>query len=308
MAENNIVVKNYEENNTLLTSDLELKIRRFLTKQMIRILLLLLNCDMTNKEMAESMKLSSNALSNILQRMKKCEVPLLETERRDKYLLYSLTPFAREYTEKFFTVKGADDFKIVRIHEDETVEFINCQNALEQLKEKLGEEWDVEFPRHCILYYENNERGRMPEFDLFFETLEILIINEQFFQVECIVNELGDKASEKICKKYISKYIYIRRLCMLDDEENWEMAYRFVDDIFCREQACISCDFLKNSGDLSKEDIVNIASGLMEIIDDSRKRELTKGDFLDVWSKYFRHHERLIYYVAEKYRNKYSAV
>lgn len=306
MFENNIAEKKYEENDKFLTPDLELRIRRFLTKQMIRILLLLLNCGMTNKEMAERMKLSSNALSNILQRMKKCEVPLLAVEKRDKYLLYSLTPIAHEYTEKFFTVKGADDLKIVRIHENETAEFINCREALEKLKERLSEEWNVEFPRYCFLYYEKNERGIMPELDLFFETLEILVINEQFFQVECIVNELGDETSEKICMRYIDKYIHIRHLCMLD-KKNWKLAYQFIDDFFYREQAGISYDFLRNSEDLSKEDIVNMANGLVDIVNNSKERKLTKGEFLDVWSKYFWPQEKLIYYVAEKYENKYSA-
>ena len=302
MLENNMSEKYYEENDKYLTPDLELKIRRFLTKQMIRILLLLLNRDMTNKEMAECMKLSSNALSNILQRMKKCEVKLFTTERVDKFLLYSLTPVAREYTEKFYTVKGADDFKIVRIHENETEEFINCRSALEELKEKLGDEWDVEFPRQCFFYYENNERGKMPEADLFFETLEMLIIDEQFVQLECILNEL-DTTSRKTCMKYNNKYKHIRHLCGLD-EENWQMAYQFIDDFFNKEQECISYEFLKNSGDLSKEDILNMATSLAEIVNYSKERNLTKGEFFDVWSKYFLSHEKLIYYVAEKYGNK----
>lgn len=306
MIEGNMVKNNHEENDKYLTPDLILTIRRFLTKQMVRILLLLLKQDMTNKEMAENMELSSNALSNILQRMKKCEVTLLTMEKRDKYLLYSLTPIAREYTQKFYTVRGADDFKIVHINENETVEFINCRSALDKLKEKLGDEWDVEFPRHCILHYENSKRDRMPESDLFFETLEMLIFKEQFLQVEYIMNELGDGTSRKTCMKYINKYMHIKRLCLLD-AENWKMAYQFIDDLFSREQICISYDFLRNCGDLSKEDILDMVNVLVEIINDSKERKLTKGEFFDVWSKYFGPHQQLIYYVAEKYRNKYSA-
>lgn len=304
MYENYIVKRHYEENNTLLTSESELIIRRFLTKQMIHILLLLLNCNMTNKEMTEKMGGSSSALSNILGRMKKCEIALLAMEKRDKYILYSLTPIAKEYTEKFLIQKDKKDFKVVQIHENETVELINCQNALVKLKEKLGKEWNADFSYWCFRYYENDEKGKMPEADYFFETIEELIINEQFSQFECIMNRLGDDVSRKNCLRYVNKYIGVRRLCFLDAED-WKTAYQFIDDIFCGEEMCISCSFLEKSGDLTKEDIVKMANGIFEMINCSLKKKLSKGEFLDTWSKYFFPHEKLVYYLSEKYGNKY---
>lgn len=304
MYENYVKKSHYEEKDKLLTSESEQIIRRFLTKQMVQVLLLLLYCNMTNKEMAEKMRLSSSALSNILQRMKKCEIELLVMEKKDKYILYSLTSIAKEYTEKFLDTKDKKDLKVIQIHENETVELINCRNALEKLKDKIGKEWSADFSYWCFRYYENNERGKMSEADCFFEAIEELIINEQFSQFDCIMDELEDDVSRKNCFRYLNKYIGVRRLCFLDAED-WKTAYQFIDDIFCGEEMCISCRFLEKSGDLTKEDIIKMSNGILEIVNCSLNKKLTKGEFLDTWSKYFFPHEKLIYYLAEKYRNKY---
>lgn len=305
MHENYLRNSHYEKHDMLLTSEFELIIRRFLTKQMVNILCLLLNFSMTNKELAEKMGLSSSALSNILQRMKKCEIELLVMEKREKYILYSLTPIAKEYTEKFLVIKEKKDLKVIQIHENETIELINCRNALGKLKDKLGKEWNADFSYWCFCYYENNERRKMPEADNFFETLEELIINEQFSQFEYIMEELEDDGSRKNCLRYINKYIGIRRLCFLD-AENWKTAYQFIDDIFCGEEMRISCSFLEKSGDLTKEDIIKMSNGIFEIISCSLKKKMTKEEFLDAWGKYFSPHEKLAYYLADKYQNKYS--
>lgn len=305
MYENYIKKKHYEENDTLLTSESELIIRRFLTKQMIQILLMLLNCDMTNKEMAEEMGCTASSLSNLLRRIKNCEIALLTLEKKDKYMLYSLTPIAKEYTEKFLLKKDEPDLKVIQIHENETAELLNCQNALEKFKNKLGREWNADFSYWCFRYYENDERQKMPEADCFFESIEELIINDQFSQLECIINDLEDDVSRKNCFRFINKFIGVRRLCLLDAED-WKTAYQFIDDLFCGEKMCISCSFLKNSGDLTKEDIVKMSNGIFEIVNSSLKKELSKGEFFDAWSKYFFPHDKLIYYLAEKYGHKYA--
>lgn len=304
MYKNNIKKSLYEEDNALLTSESELIIRRFLTKQMVYILLLLLNCNMTNKEMAEKMGLSSSAISNILQRMKKCEIELLVIEKKEKYMLYSLSPIAKEYAEKFLIIKEKSDFKVIQIHESETIELINCRNALGRLKDKFGKDWNADFSYWCFRYYENDEKKKMPEVDNFFETIEELIINEQFPQFEYIMEALEDDASRKNCIRYINKYIGVRRLCFLDGED-WKTAYQFIDDIFRSEEISISCEFLKRSGVLTKEDIIKMSNGIFEIINCSIKKKLTKEEFIDTWSKYFFPHEKLVYYLAEKYGNKY---
>lgn len=305
MYENYLRESRYEENAMLLTSESELIIRRFLTKQMIQILLLLLNCDMTNKEMAEKMGSTSSSLSNILCRMKKCEIALLALVKKDKYMLYSLTPIAKEYAEKFLIEKNKPKLKVIQIHENETRELIDCRNALEKLKNKLGKEWSADFSYWCFRYYENNERRKLPEADCFFGSIEELIVKDQFLQFECIINDLEDDVSRKNCFRFVNKYIGIRRLCLLDAED-WKTAYQFIDDLFCGEEMRISCSFLEKSGDLTKEDIIKMSNGIFEIVNDSLKKNLSKGDFLDAWSKYFSPHEKLIYYLAEKYGNKHA--
>lgn len=302
----NYVKKSRDENRTtLLTSESELIIRRFLTKQMIQVLLLLLNCDMTNKELTEKMGSTSSSLSNLLFRIKKCEIALLELVKKDKYMLYSLTPIAKEYTEKFLVEKDKSDLKVIQIHENETAEFINCQNALEKLKEKLGEEWSADFSYWCFRYYENHERQKMPEVDCFFKSIEELIIKDQFPQFERIINDLEDDVSRKNCFRFVNKYIGIRRLCFLDAED-WKTAYQLIDDLFYSEEMRISCNFLEKCGDLTKEDIIKMTNGIFEIVNFSMKRNLSKGEFLDAWGQYFFPHDKLIYYLAEKYGNKYA--
>jgi len=245
----------------LLTPEEEHVISRFLTKQMKRILFLLFDNSMTNKEIAEQMDLSTSALSNILQRMKKCEIQLLTLIKEEKYMLYSLTPLAYEYTENYLIAKGKADFKLIQLNHLETAELINCRNNLDLLKERLGESWDIEFFRCCINYYENDGKNVDSEAASFFESVEELIIKEQMKQLELIMNEFGDEATRKLYLKYIQKYIHIRRLCLWDAEE-WNLAYRFIDDIFYGEKMCISLEWLTNSGSVSQEDIINIARGL----------------------------------------------
>lgn len=306
MLNNSVAQFTYDENKKYLDLDSEFLIRHFLTKQMNRILCLLWNHAMGNKEIAEEMGISSSALSNILQRMKKCEVTLLTAERKEKRVIYSLTPAAEEYVEKFLKNKEEKNkLKIVHINENETIELLNCRNSLEKLKEKFGDEWGVEFSRYCVLYYENGEMEKIPEADMFFEELEELIIKDQVTQLEDILNRLEDETSKKICMKYIAKYEHIRWLCELD-EKNWKLAYQLIDDIFRNEKIYISCTFLEQSKELSINDIVNIAKAVFEIVVCSKEKRMTKEEFLKNWNKYFFPHERLFYYLAEKYGNKYA--
>ena len=127
-------------NHLALDSEVQNTICRFITRQMARIMLLLLDHTMTNKEIAERMNLTSSALSNILQRMKKCEVELLSIEKKDKYVMYSLTSVAHLYTEMNLVLKDKKDLKLIQINETETVELTGCRNALVGLKERLGED------------------------------------------------------------------------------------------------------------------------------------------------------------------------
>lgn len=300
MYKDNRVPIYYEEDRGILDAESERIIHRFLTKQMICILRLLRTGGMSNKEIAEEMGSSSNALSNILHRMKKCEVKLLLTERKEKYIIYSLTPIAREYVEKVLSSERKNVLKIVQIHENETIELLNCQNSLEKLKEKLGDEWIVEFPRCCFLRYENDERGELQEADTFFEAVEELIIKGQYIQLESILHRLGDECSKRTCQRYVAKFKAIRWLCDLE-RQNCKLVCRLIDDIFVNEKACISCEFLEQSKELSTEDIVNISKTIFEIAVYSKRKELTKEGFLKRWGKYFREHEMLAYYLAEKY-------
>lgn len=289
--------------HSLLTYENESVIRRFLTKQMVRILLLLLNDMMTNKEIAERMQLTSSALSNILQRMKKSEIELLTTEKKEKYVLYTLTPVAREYVTKNLIVREKSDLKVVQINEKTTAEYIDCQNALNSLKEKLGSAWETGFLDVCLQYYKyQNKELVVDEAVVFFERMEELIIKEQTTQLEWILDELGSEISKNQCLEYVRKYTNIRELCNLD-EKDWERAYQFVEDAMDGDEMHFSYDFMMHC-DLSKEDILGMADGLVYMIDCSKKMKLSKKEFLNQWRKYFFQHEKLLYIIAEKYKSK----
>lgn len=306
MAEN-IIQENYKKvSHTLLTSDKQSIIDSFMTKQMVRIMLLLLDCTMTNKEIAQRMNLTSSALSSILKRMKNCEVDLLAVQKQDKNVLYSLTPIAQEYAEQNLIVKGKKDVKLIQINEKKTLEWVKCHDALKKLKERLGEDWDVEFPRCCFMYYENGKKGEVPQADAFFEAMEDIIIAKQEEQLENILDELGNESCRKLCLKYMNKYSSIRKLCSLYDED-WKLAHRFIDDVFSGEGMCVSYTFLAESGDLGKEDIVKMIEGLAEVMTQSKEMKLSKWDFSDIWGRYFYPHEKLLDKIADKYEAKYRS-
>lgn len=301
----NIVQDDYKKvSHILLTSEMKSIIDNFLTKQMMRIILLLLDCTLTNKEIAQKMGLTSSALSSILKRMKKCEVELLAVQKQDKNVLYSLTPIAQEYAEQNLVVKGKKDVKLIQINEKETLEWVKCRDALEKLKERLGEDWDMEFLRCCFMYYENGQKGEIPQADAFFEAMENIAIAEQSQQMEDILHELGNESCRKLCLKYMNKCISVRKLCSLY-EEDWKLAHLFIDDVFSGERMCVSYEFLAKSGELGKEDIVKMIEGLAEIMAQSKKMELSRGDFADIWNRYFYPHEKLLDKIADKYAVKY---
>lgn len=85
------------------------------------------------------------------------------------------------------------------------------------------------------------------------------------------------------------------------------MAHLFIDDVFSGERMCVSYEFLAKSGELGKEDIVKMIKGLEEIMAQSKKMELSRGDFADIWNRYFYPHEKLLDKIADKYEAKYRS-
>lgn len=313
MTDNNLARDNFsgKEDVSLLTPGKEAVISGFLTKQMIRLIVLLADGTLTNKELAVRMGLSSSALSNILQRMKKSEIELLDVIREEKNVLYSLTPIAREYAEKNLPEiqtpnrsQTPGKIRLVRINEMETVEWRRCREALEELKEWAGPEGTAELLECCTLYYTGSQ-DRVPAAARdFFEALEELIIEEQTKQADWILDRLEEIGLKKLCRKYIKKFVSVRKLCALDAAD-WEAAARFTDDFFLSEERYVSIEFLKSCCDFGMEDIIDMAMGLSEIIKASVGRIFSKKDFIAAWGKYFRNHDRLVFYIGEKYVNQY---
>lgn len=313
MTDINLAGDNYSGNGdaSLLTPEKEGILSGFLTKQMLRLIVLLIKGTLTNKELAVRMGLSSSALSNILQRMKKCEIELLVVSREEKNVLYSLTPIVREYVEKNLPgiqipdkIQTSEKIRLVRINQMETVEWRRCKEALEELRELAGPEGTAELLEYCTFYYTGSQ-DKVPDAARdFFEALEELIIEEQTQQTEWILNRLEEMGLKALCQKYLKRLVGVRKLCTLDTV-NWEAAARFTDDFFLSEDRYVSIDFLKSCYDFSTEDIIDMAMGLSEIIKASVGRIISKKDFIAAWSRYFKNHDKLVFYIGEKYVNQY---
>lgn len=272
---------------------------------MIRLIVLLADSTLTNKELAIKMSLSSSALSGILQRIKKCEIDLLAVRKEDKNILYSLTPIAREYAEKkLLEAESQKNIRLVQINQLETVEWRQCTEALEGLKEQLGTDWAADFQEYCVFYYTDNREKVPSEVSHFLETLEELVIEGQLRQFDRILDQLDEFGLKNLCLKYINNLINIRKLCSLD-EGNWELAGQFIDELFLSDMLYVSIDFLDKCYIFTKKDITDMAKALSEIIKKSCGKIFSKNDFIASWGRYFRHHDQLVFYIGEKYVNKY---
>lgn len=178
-----------------------------------------------------------------------------------------------------------------------------CKESLNVLKEKLGEDWEGDFIEYCIEYYKyDHKENVMPEAVDFFQKMEELVIQGQDTQLELMWQELSIGKFQKKYQEYINKFSYIRILCNLDAKA-WKLAYQFVDEIMNEEEIRFSYDFMVHC-ELGKEDILNMSDVLLYIVNCSKNMKLLKKGFLEHWNKYFGQHERLLYYIAEKYVNK----
>lgn len=304
MPKNNTCADNEKMSVSLLTPELEKRLQKFLTKQMRRILCLLLGCIMTNKELADQMGLSSSALSNILLRMKKSEIELLICEKREKSVLYSLTPVASEYTKKRLLTEQEEEARLFVINNDERADYNYGLNILKHLKCEHKNKFEKKLSDFLKIYGKQNGVDDTCEFQKFMDILRKLIINGKNEDYEELLKQIGSELLIMQVRECLDKFRYTGYLCVLD-ETAWKSAYQFVDDLFNGKG--ISIDFMKNCGELSAKEVADMADTLMEMVNDSQEAKMTKGDFLCAWESYFPGHEKLAYYIAEKYAVKYCA-
>ncbi len=291
---------NMEKGNAILTPEIEKILENFLTKQMIRILLLLFRKDLSNKEMAYSMGIASNALSNILQRMKQSQIELLKSYRKEKYIMYTLSPIASQYVEEKLLCEKRSNIRLFSVNDENDCYYTICIRALDDLRKEYGNKFELEFSRLLMCYYRMNKDTVESSVKNFLENLENLIIRDQEEMVNSIEEQLGDVRLTEILQDYIGIFLSIRKLCKIDTE-NWESAYELADELLAEGGNSISFTFLEKNAGHDIDAVIEIGKSLLEMVKEASQRELDKKGFLAHWGKYFLSHERLAYYIAEKY-------
>ena len=271
----------------------------FLTKQMCNLILVLGYRILSNKEIAEKMGIKSSALSNILQRMKRSVLPLLCIQKQEKYMMYSLTPIALEYMEQRLVVEEKNSSKVINLRSESELNLESCLSALNGIRELFREDFEIEFVKLLIAHYSQNVQVENNDFQKFVSYFEKMIIWEQKKEFEIVLEAIGSVSLKNEVLKYVNKYIYIRSLCRIC-AKNWRLAYIFVDSFFDSKCKSISLDFLKVYPDILGSDVIGITESLMEMVNNTKGKSVSKEGIFEYWSDYFLSQEQLLYYIAEK--------
>lgn len=294
------------ENGIVLTSDIEELIAAQLTKQMIRILQLLQGDELTNKDLALKMNLTSSALSNILARMKKSDVELLRFQKRDKYIYYSLTPIASEYVTKNLTARLKTDFKVIAMSNRTDYLFHGCKECILAMRDDWGDDFNREFFTSLVQYFGKVKDNVSSNFTNFMINVEKMVIAQDDSALEEALMLVSEQMIKDELKKYIDKCKSLRKLCELDNE-NWRLAYELVDSFVDTDGTSISFEVLCKCETLSKTDVIGICYCLASMLERVKEDYISKNDFFDIWGQYFEPQEKLLYYIAEKCIKKYYA-
>lgn len=103
-------VNRREPDDSLLTSEIRLKIERFLTKKRYTVLTELgRQGELTQKELANAIKSTATSLSNILLRFEECPYQLIQSRNGGKFRYYQLTDLGRAYWEAREDINKEDE-------------------------------------------------------------------------------------------------------------------------------------------------------------------------------------------------------
>lgn len=272
-------------------------INHFVTKQMRGLMLLLGSGSLSNKELAESLGKSPSNMSNLLDRMKKSKIPLLNISRQDKYMMYSLSPIALKYIKQYMETAEKKEQKVIYLHS----QIQECLLALQKLRENVEEDFEISFNEKLSSYIERKKEEDQNDFYTFMECLEKLIITDCIKEFACVLEKFESQYLRNKIQEYFAKYIYIRRLCNINTYD-WKMAYELIDSFFNYRCEAIGLVILKKYKDkIDVNEMIGITDCLKEINEEGKS--MTKEIFLEGWNRYFSGHEQLLYYIAEKIVN-----
>ena len=276
-------------------------LKNFLTKQMCKILLILFFKTLSNKDLAKQMGISTSALSNILQRMKKSQIKLFIINKEDKYIFYSLTPIAYAYVKDNLIKEEESDVKILRFNDEETSNYIECTENLNKLKVFLSIDTAREFESFFELHYMKGSKEKREALDDFIISLAKMNNEDCRENFNTIISNLDDEIFRENILHCVNLYQSMMRLCDIYDQA-WELAYDFVDSFFKSKGECVSFKFLSECKTLEPEIIAEMGSGLFEIVNISNKNSHSKDEFMDCWKIYVPI-KQFMRYIAVAYEN-----
>jgi len=293
------------EKVNIMTPELEKSILEFRTRQCDTVLKGLYGNRFNNKELAEHIGISASALSNVLQKIKTGQLELLVIEQRGRKIYYSLSELGNEYVEKYLIdASNIINLESMKISDD-------ARNALSEIKaiqEWAGEKWQLEIDEFLV----NNISGSIEDqkedkcFRLM-QSIKHIILGERWEELNEVYKALESDILCQRVEKEFSELMGIKSLCILEDKD-WKMTFGIVDDFFEYQGEYTKTEYLKGfqSYQMDYEDIHKIYDVLKQLIKKAKNQDMRKDDFYREWQSFFAPHEKLLYYIAEKYSYKKS--
>lgn len=274
-----------EYDSSLMKRDDQNYLKNFLTKQMRKILLILFFKTLSNKDLAKQMGISTSALGNILQRMKKSQIKLLITNKEDKYIFYSLTPAAYAYVKNNLLKEEDSEVKIIKFSDEETSNYIECTDALHKLKNVLSIDTTRDFEKFIELYYVKESKEKREVLDDFI--ISFIKINKEGCKEDFdrIINKFDSDTLQRNILHCVSLYQAMMHLCEIYNQ-SWELAYDFVDSFFKSKGECVSFKVLSECKNLPTEVMAKMGRSLLEIVNISKANNHSKNEFMDCWKVY----------------------
>lgn len=293
-----------EQDSVSINLDDKNYLEKFLTKQMCKILLILSHKTLSNKELAKRMGLSSSALGSILQRMKKSKIQLLIMDREDRYVFYSLSSVAYAYVKDNLVEKEDSEENIIRFGDEKTSDYIECTEALCKLKNCLSVDSMRELENFFNSFYVKGNRENRSVLDDFIIRLAKMKQEDCGENFDKMIAELDGVVLRENILHCVNLYLSMMRLRDIYDQE-WELAYDFVDSIFEFKGEGVGLKFLEKCKNLETEEIAEMGKGLFEIASISKRNNHSRIEFVDCWEVYIPRRQ-FIRYIARAYEKQMS--
>lgn len=274
-------------------------LKTFLTKQMCKILLILFFQTLSNKELAKRMGITTNALSNILQRMKASQVELFVISKKEKFTLYSLTLTAQAYVKEYLIPEEDSGLKIIPFSDDETSNYMECSDALHKWKHSLQIDSETEFSKFMELHYVKESKEKRRIYDDCIRHLVKMEDGKQTGRVHKIVEELGEPLLERNVLHCVSLYNSMIKLCKIYDI-SWELSYDLVDSFIDSKGENVGLDLLMKCKESRPEDIAEMGQNLWGIVNISGMNNLSMDEFMECWKAYFSE-KQFLRFIASRY-------